>query len=186
MSRSKRLWLTCLKSIIFASLATLGVFLLSSIIIAAVLEKIKNEFIRDVAIQIIMMVMYAVFFYRFHMHNRLSTYADHTDKLDLKQELAVYLRAEGKIMFVIYSIIVVVAELSLLFTNNAPQNPIVFATMFCLGPWMSLKIPVLRSVIAFTYSAIVICLLTILRSRKIHEEENLNKDRKNQPSNVIS
>ena len=136
MSRNKRLWLTCLKSIIFASLATLGIFLLSSIIIVAALEKIKYKFIRDAVVQIIMMVMYAVFFYRFHMYNRLDTYADHTDKLDLKRELIAYLRADGKIMFIIYGILAVVAELSILFTNNAPRNPIVFSTAFCLVKFM--------------------------------------------------
>ena len=175
MSRNKRLWLTCLKSIIFASLATLGIFLLCSILIAAVLEKIKSDFIQDAIVQVIAMAVYAAFFYRFHMYNRLNTYADHADKLDARQELVAYLRSEGKIMFALYLIIVVVAELSILITSNAPRNPIVFATMFCLGPWMSLDIPVLRSIVAFVYSAAVVCLLTVLRSRKIIEAEVSSK-----------
>ena len=173
MSKEKKEWLICLRSIVLASLATLGVFLIGSIVIYAILAEIENRSIRSVIVYAIMMIMYAVFLYRFHIYNRLSTYAKHTDKLDLKKELIAYIHAEGKIIFIIYGIAAIVSELSALIMQNAPQNPIVFATMFCLGPWMSLKIPVLRSVIAFTYSAAVICLLTILRSRKIHKEETL-------------
>ncbi len=175
MSKAKQKWLICLKSIVFASLATLGVFLIGAIVIAAALSEIQNQFIRDAAVYVMTMVMYAVFFYRFHMHNRLDTYAKHTAKFDPKKELISYIHAEGKIMLAIYGIAAVVTEISALIMQNAPQNPIMFATMFCLGPWMVIKIPVLRSVIAFVYSATVLCLLALLRSRKIHEEENLKK-----------
>ena len=175
MSKAKKEWLICLKSIVFASLATAGSFVISASVIASVLVEIENRSIRNVIIYAMLMVIYAIFLYRFHMYNRLATYAEHTDKFDPKKELIAYIHAEGKIMFVIYGIAAAVTELSALIMQNEPQNPIAFATMFCLGPWiaMALKIPVLRSVIAFAYSAAVICLLTILRSRKIHKEETL-------------
>ncbi len=176
MSKNKKEWVVCLKSIVFASLAALGVFLIGSIAIAAVLAEIKNQVVRDATLYVMIMVVYAICFYRFHMYNRLNTYAEHTDKFDPKKELLAYIHAEGRIIFVIYGIIAVVTELSKIMLN-VTQNPIVFATMFCLGPWMALEIPVLRSIVAFVYSAAVICLLAVLRSRKIHQEESLTKKR---------
>ena len=63
MSNTKKEWLNCLKGIVFASLATLAVFLIASLVIVAVLAEIENRLIRDIAVYGIMMVMYAVFFY---------------------------------------------------------------------------------------------------------------------------
>lgn len=177
MSKTKKEWGVCIKSIVFASLAALGVFLIGSIVIAAVLAEFENQAIREAIVYVMMMVVHAVCLYRFNMYNRLNTYAEHTDKFDPKKELLAYIRAEGRIIFIIYGIIAAVAEVSELIMLNAPRNPIVFATMFCLGPWVSLEIPVLRSVIAFAYSAAMICLLAVLRSRKIHQEEVLVKKR---------
>ncbi len=171
MSKDIEGWLTCLKNIVFASLASLGVFLIGALVIAALLAEFENRSIRDVIVYVMMMVIYAVCSYRFHMYNRLKTYAEHTNKFSPKKELIAYICAEGKIIFVIYGIIAVVAELSALIMQNITPNPILFASTFCLSPWMTLKIPGLRSLIAFTYSATVICLLAILRSRKIHQEE---------------
>ncbi len=158
-----------------ASLATLGVYLIGALVIAAVLMEIQNQVVRDITVYGMTMILYAVFFYRFHMHDRLNTYAKHTHKFDPKAELVAYISSEGKIMFVIYGIAAAVTEISALIMQNAPQNPIVFSTMFCLGPWMVLKIPVLRSIVAFAYASTVVCLLAVLRSRKIHEEESMRK-----------
>ena len=178
MSKVRERWLICLKNIIFASLASLGIFLIGALVIAAVINEFEDRTIRDVMVYVMMMVIYAVCSYRFHFYNRLKTYTEHTDKFSLKKELIAYICADGKIIFVIYGIIAVVAELSAVIMQNVTPNPILFASTFCLSPWMSLKIPVLRSLIAFTYSATVICLLAVLRSYKIHQEE-ISKKRDN-------
>jgi len=169
--------LDLLKCIALASLAALGIFALGSLVIAAVLTEIKNKSVREAVVFLLMMVMYAVFLYRFGMSNRLDTYAKHTDKFAIKKELCAYIHAEGKIMFVIYGIAAIVTEISCLVMQKAPQNPIMFVTSFFLGPWFELKIPVVRSILAFSYSAMVVCLLAILRSRKIYQEEVLAKNK---------
>jgi hypothetical protein len=175
---SKVFW-TCLKRIVLASLASFASFLIGALLIAAVLSEFENRTIRDVIVYVTMMVIYAVCSYRFHMYNRLKTYAEHAEKFSIQNELISYVRAEGKIIFIIYGIIVGVVEISALIMQNVTPNPILFASTFCLGPWMSLKIPLLRSIIAFTYSAAVICFLAVLRSRKIFQEEISIKRDKN-------
>ena len=175
MSKFKKEFPACIKSIVYSTLATLGVMLIFSIIIAAVLSEIENRSIRDIALFVLIMGVYAAFLYRFRMYDRLDTYAEHTKDFDPKTELIAYIYADGKIMFALYGIIAVVTEISFYVmpyvTPDTPQNPIAFAAMLCLSPLISLKIPVLRSVLAFAYSAAVVCLLAVLRSRKIHKDE---------------
>lgn len=43
-----------------------------------------------------------------------------------------------------------------------------------------MTIPVLRSVIAVVYSAVIVCLLAVFRSRKVYQDESVAKiERKN-------
>ncbi|MBQ5362380.1 MAG: hypothetical protein IIU63_03440, partial [Clostridia bacterium] len=66
------------------------------------------------------------------------------------------------------------------FLMNQTRNPITFVTQFCMGPWVNMTIPVLRSVIAVVYSAVIVCLLAVLRSRKVYQDESVAKiERKN-------
>ena len=173
MFGTKKEWLNCLKSVFFASVASLLALFVSSIVVAALLREIQPKWLRDAVTYAITMVIYAVFYYRCHMGRRMKTYGEHTERFDPKREVLAYLRTEGKIMLSIYGILTVVTEISCLVTQNAPQNPVSFVTLFCLGPFMILKIPVLRSILAFTYSAATVCLLALLRGRKIHQEERL-------------
>lgn len=168
---AKNEWVSCVKSIVLASLAVVGVFMLGAWVIAAVLGEIENDTVRTIFGDAMIMVLYAVFFYRFRMYKRLVTYAEHTDKFAFKTELTAYIRAEGKNMLVIYGILAVVTEFSCLLLQNAPRNPVAFATAFCLEPWMQLNVPVLRCVLAFVYSAAIVCLLAVLRSFKIHQQK---------------
>ncbi len=179
---SKKLWFKCLKSMVFATLASLGAFVICALVIAAALNSIKNEMMKDLAIKAIIMISYAIFLYIFRMRNRLDTYAEHTSKFDPKKELIAYVKTEGKIMFMLYGIIALVSELSflVLFLMNQTRNPVTFVTQFCLGPWINMTIPVLRSVIAFAYSAGIVCLLAVLRSKRIYRDESSAKvERKN-------
>ena len=119
------------------------------------------------------MIVYAIFLYIFRMRNRLDTYAEHTGKFDPKKELIAYIKTEGKIMFILYGIIALISEISflVLFLTNQTRNPVTFVTQFCIGPWINMTIPVLRAVIAFVYSSVIVCLLAVLRSRKIFQDD---------------
>lgn len=169
MAKEKNPWLVCLKHITLASLADLGVYAASAILLAAVFE--GHRPLLDMVCFVFLMVFYAVFFYRFHMYPRISTYMEHGERFDPKGELMAFLRADGKIMLIIYGICAVVTEISVIVTRGAPQNPVAAICMFPIGPFMLLPIPVLRSVICFVYAAVVLCVLTLLRSRKIHQND---------------
>lgn len=168
----------CLKSIVLASFAVLGVFLILSIVINAALREFTNRIIRELALGSLIMVLYAVFLYRIHMYNRLDTYAEHTDVFDIKKELISYVHSEGKVMFILYGIAAAVTELSFWILPEGTKNPINFSTMFCFGLWMGIPVPVLRSIVAFAYASAVVCLLAVLRSWKIHRERLFIKEEK--------
>lgn len=169
MAKEKNPWLVCLKHIILASLADLGVYATSAILLVAVFE--GHRTLLDMVCFVFLMVFYAVFFYRFHMYPRISTYMEHGERFDPKVELMAFLRADGKIMLIIYGICAVVTEISVIVTRGAPQNPVAAICMFPIGPFMLLPIPVLRSVICFVYAVVVLCALTLLRSHKIYKND---------------
>lgn len=154
--------------IVKASLAALGVYFASVYILAAIFEKSKT--LRFIAAYIFLMAAYAIFFYRFHAHGRLDTYAEHTDKFSAKKELLAYIRSEDKKLFIIYVVSAVVTDISGIVTQYAPTNPFGFS-MFFLGPWLDLHIPALCAIIGSVYSVALACVLAIIRSRKIYREE---------------
>ena len=158
---------------VLSTAVTIGVFVVCAIAIAAALNSLKNRTVQDLAIKAIIMITYAVFLYVFHMRNRLNTYAEHKSNFDPKKEWIAYIKAEGKIMFLLYGVIALVSELSylVLFLMNQARNPVTFVTQFCIGPWINMTVPVLRSVVAVVYSAVIVCLLAILRSRKIYQDD---------------
>lgn len=169
MAKKQNSWLVSLKNMTLASLTDLGVYAASAILLAAVFE--GHRTLLDMVCFVFLMVFYAVFFYRFHMYPRISTYMEHGERFDPKGELMAFLRADGKIMLIIYGICAVVTEISVIVTRGAPQNPVAAICMFPIGPFMLLPIPVLRSVICFVYAAVVLCGLALLRSRKIHQND---------------
>lgn len=178
MGKKKNYWLTCVKHIAFASLATFGVYMASSLLIAAIFEGDDKKDLRFLAAYLFMMAAYAVFFYRFHEYNRLDTYAEHTGKFDLKKELLAYIRADGKYLFIIYGICAVVTDISCVVLQYSPKNFVGLLTTFCLGPWPNnIKIPVVCAVVCFVYASAVACVLALLRSRKIRLEETTVKHR---------
>ncbi len=172
MAKSKNLWLTCLWDVVKTSLACFGMLLVFSIILAAVLMEFESRLIRDSIMYVLTMACYAVFFYRFHMFPRISTYVVHTDKVDMKQELLGFFRADGKFILAIYALATVAIEISCFIFPSPTPNPIATACLFALGPFSGLiPVPVLRSVVGFVYATVVLCGLTLLRSRKIYKND---------------
>ena len=181
MAKEKNLWFTCLWHVVLATLACFGMLIVFSIILAAVLMEFENRLVRDSIMYVLTMACYAVFFYRFHMFPRISTYAVHTDKLDMKQELMGFFRTDGKIILIIYGIATVATEISWFIFPSPTPNPIATACLFALGPFGGLlPIPVLRSVICFAYAVVVLCALTLLRSHKIYKNDLAANARRNE------
>ena len=171
MRDTKQPWFACLQSIIFASLASMLVFILFAWVIGAAFNEIENQTLREIILHIVMMVLYAVFFYRFRIYKRLVTYAEHTGRFEPKKELLAYFCAEGKGMIILYGVAAVAAEASCWMIPEGERNPVVAASHFFMGPWMAMDVPGARALLAFAYSSALVCLLAIMRSRKIYTEK---------------
>lgn len=170
MSNEKKPVLTCLKQITLASLADFGAYIPLAIFAAAALE--YHKAIRFLVAYGILAVLYGFFLYRFRMCQRISTYVSHGNVMDWKAELLGFLRADGKIMLMIYGILAAAYELSIFVLNGAPQNPVGLVCSFPLGAyWVDFPVPVLRAVLAFVYATVVLCGLELFRSYRIHGDD---------------
>lgn len=171
MAKEKNLWLTCIWDVVKASLVCFGMLLVFSIILAAVLMEFESQLIRDCIMYVLTMACYVIFFYRFHMFPRISTYVVHAERVDMKKEMLGFLRADGKYILAIYALAAVAIEISCYIFPSPTPNPIATACLFALGPCIIIPVPVLRSVVGFVYAAVVLCVLTLIRSRKIHQND---------------
>ena len=164
--------LACILHVALSVLVTFVAMMLSSIIVSAVLNEFDNQIVKTLITDVIMLVVYAVSFYKFHQNDRINTYAQHTEAFDVKAEILAYLRGEGKYMFIFFGICAVLREVFGLIPGSfVSLFGVIFVDML-LNPIVNfLHIPVLSSFIAFLYACTLLCLLVLLRSRKIHEED---------------
>jgi hypothetical protein len=146
--------------------------ILSSVIVSAVLNEFDNQVVKSLISDTIMLVVYAVSFYKFHQTNRINTYAQHSDNFDVKTELLTYLQGEGKYMFIFFGVCAVLREVF----GLIPSSVVSFVGMIFVDILLNsmvnlLHIPILSSAIAFVYACALLCLLVAIRSRKIHEDD---------------
>ena len=175
-SDPKKEWKRCLKSMVLAALASLGMLIVSSIFLRAAFE--NHPLLGDIVTPILMALAYAVCFYRFYMYERLNTYAEHGDSFDGKAELTAFLRGDGKVIVLIYSICAAAAEIDLLIPRETPGRPIATACSLCITMICGyFPVPILRSLLSLAVSVGIACFLAILRGRKIHAEELAAKRR---------
>ena len=175
MTNNKEILKTCLKNIAKSGLAACIIFFAVAIIMAAIME--HNSFSeRNFAAYILMGVAYFVVLYKLHMNDQLSTYAEHPERFDIIAELRAFIRKEGKFFFLIYGICAVLSEIDLLIPRSTPGRPISFICSFVLNPiWGEIPIPVLRYVLGFAYSAAMVCFLAMLRSKKVYQQDLVEK-----------
>ena len=162
----------CILHVVLSVLVTFVAMMLSSIIVSAVLNEFDNQVVETLISDVIMLVVYAVSFYKFHQNDRINTYARHTEAFDVKAEILAYLRGEGKYMFIFFGICAVLREVFGLIPGSFISLVGVIFVDILLNPIVSfLHIPVLSSFIAFLYACALLCLLVVIRSRKIHQDD---------------
>ena len=160
----------CLRSIALSGLSAFGMYFVSSLLLMAATED-KTE-LRDMISSIFMALAYTICLYHFHMRDRLNTYATHSNSFDVKAELKAFLRGEGKIILMIYGICAVAAEIDLLIPRATASRPVAMVCSLCITMICGyFPIPVLRSILAFVISAVMVCLLAMLRSWKVYRDE---------------
>ncbi len=175
-------FLPCLKHIALAILATLLISFASSFISVAIYDEIfgdKLQLLQNCISDLVTMTIYALLLYAFHMRSRIYTYATHTEKLDVKQEILAFIRADGKYFFIIYAVFAFIRILAWV-TPVAPLAVFTFLTieMAMTTIFTHLHLPaVLASLLAGIYGCALVCLLALIRSRKIHRDDTTAKTR---------
>ncbi len=153
-------------------LVTFVAMMLSSIIVSAVLNEFDNQVVKTLISDVIMLAVYAVSFYKFHQTDRINTYAEHTEGFDPKAEILAYLRGEGKYMFIFFGVCAVLREVFGLIPGGfISLVGMIFVDILLNSMVNFLHIPVLSSVIAFVYACALLCLLVVIRSRRIHRDD---------------
>ena len=85
----------------------------------------------------------------------------------------------GVYNYLIYGILAVAHEASILVLQGSPQNPVGLVCAFPLGAfWVEMPVPILRSVLAFMYASAIACGLALLRSRKIYQDDLASEARR--------
>ena len=174
MAKNQKPFVKCLKQVLLATLVTVVFNFVLIYILAAILNEFESQLIRNILSDGFSMAVYAIFLYRFHLASRISTYLEHSEKLDLKGELLAYFRAEGKYVVILYGVATV---FRILVSNILPASPLLLIQFFVTDMMMTplfthLHFPmILDSVMAFVYSCALLCLLVVIRSRKIHQDD---------------
>ncbi|MBE6651894.1 MAG: hypothetical protein E7610_00595 [Ruminococcaceae bacterium] len=162
----------CILHVALSVLVTFVAMLLSSTIVSAVLNEFDNQVVKTLISDVIMLVVYAVSFYKFHQNDRINTYARHEGAFDVKAEILAYLRGEGKYLFILFAICAVLREVFGLIPGSFVSLFGVIFVDILLNPIVNfLHIPVLSSFIAFLYACALLCLLVVIRSRRIHRDD---------------
>jgi hypothetical protein len=171
MSKNKDNLLTCFKNVVFAGLSGVLCLIVCYFVIGAALEH-DGFMARNIAVFIVMAVFNAGMLYKLHFSNHIYTYAEHGDKFDVMSELKAYIRAEGKYFLLIYGLCALASEIDMLIPRATVGGPVMMVCSFALNPcWGYIPIPVLRYVLACLYSFGVICVMAIIRSRKVYKQE---------------
>ena len=179
MAKKRNPLISCAKDIAISFAMTFAVMVVGMIVSVVLLGALlygdgvtdeAEQHIKNIMTDIIMMVAYAVCFYRTHMASRLDgTHMEHGEKMDVKGELKAYIRGEGKYLFLFYGFCAVVNATC----GFAPWAPVrLIGTIFTdviLGPLFGyLFMPILSSVLAFLYACLMTCALEMLRSYRVH------------------
>ena len=162
----------CVLHVALSVLVTFVAMLLSSVIVSAFLNEFDNQVVKTLISDVIMLVVYAVSFYKFHQTDRINTYAQHTEAFDVKAEILAYLRGEGKYMFIFFGICAILREVFGLIPGSfISLVGLIFVDILLNSIVNFLHIPVLSSFLAFLYACALLCLLVVIRSRRIHRDD---------------
>ena len=153
-----------IKSIIFASLFAFVLYLITGFTVAGFFEENPNK---HFYVSWWMLLLYIVSFYVVHERLRKETHADCFDHFTYRKEIKAYFAAEGKYLLLIYGVLGMVVDVSMVITQNSPQN-IVGAICVMFFPLITfIPIPIIRSISSVLLCMLGAVVLVLLRSRKI-------------------
>ena len=155
------------KSIVFASLFAFVLYFITAFTVAGFFEGDPNK---HFYVSWWMLLLYYVSFYVIHERLRKETHADCFDQFTYRKEIMSYFVAEGKYLLAIYCILGIIVDISMVITNNAPQNPVgaVCAMFFPLMPYI--PIPGVRSVLSVLLCMLGAVISVTIRSKRIKKK----------------
>ena len=171
MSKNKDSFRTCFKNVVLAGLLGLPTIMVCYLVLGAAMEYNTFEE-RSVALAVVMGVVNAAALYILHFRNHIYTYAEHGDKFSVMAELKAYIRGEGKYFLWIYGLCALASEIDMLIPRETVGRPVATVCGFALNLiWGYVPVPVVRNLLALLYSFGMVCLLAVLRSRKVYLED---------------
>ena len=172
----KKQLLSNFKSVLISSIVSFFAYLLSVVFLAALWENSANRFLY---MYCVIAIIYSICFYRFHMSNRIDTFATHGEKYNFIQETKAYLKEDGKFLIIIYGICAIVCEISylIIYLSNMPtEQNFVFILCLWFFPFIaSIKIPILRSVVSLLLASAIAILVANIRSYVIFKDNKRMK-----------
>ncbi len=145
--------------------------MVSVIFLAAIFENNDDKFLY---MYLVIMIIYAICFYKTAMSNRLETFASHSNKYDFIEESKKYLRKDGKVLVIIYSVCAFACELSyfiITYTSIPEEQNIIATACLMFFPFIDVvEIPILRSVLNLILAILIAVITTNIKSYLIYKE----------------
>lgn len=162
MKRTAKDFITdLLKGIIKATLLSYGIYLLTANFLAAIFyhDTVGQRDFTPIYLSFI--VIYSIAINFTYIRKESNEYYETTaEKFNWQRDMTEYLKAEGKYVLLIYGILAVVMEIGYWMFADAIPNPVEMCLMFCFPLPLVIRIPILRTVLAYMLTIIIHLLLT--------------------------
>ena len=180
----KKTFLPLFWHIVLATALSYVVLVIFALIIAAVVAEIEAMWVRTLMIAVILSVIYAVFFKKFHLAPRLYTYCRHTDTYDFKAELRAFFTTDGKALLIVYGACALLCEVCQWIPMEIIHRfPLACIPFFPLYIFLE-NIPVLRSLLSFIFAVALIAFL-VARHGKRQFSQDIHPQGPAQPAKAI-
>lgn len=102
----------------------------------------------------------------------------------VKNDLAAYVKLEGKHIIIVFAVLAVVCEVSVIVMNSSGSpNPIATALMFFFSLSYAIDIPILGIIIAYIVLVFSLLLVSVIARRREYNRRMIEKRKKAELSN---
>ena len=165
----KKSVLHLIKVIALSSALAFCVFFILVGFIRKMLENISTYNTRSFFLMALLFIIYSIFFLLFYRRGIESTYYSHKDKFSIVNESKSFLQStDGKANLIVYGILAIILELSLLI-GSTNKNPISMVFLMFFPFATTIKVIVLRSIISFILTLITSLVAVSIRSYNNHK-----------------
>lgn len=117
------------------------------------------------------LITYAVFFGISYSWKRIRPYYLHGEKFNVVGELKAYAAKDAKPLLFVLVVLAILCDLSYLIPRTSPGNLIVTLCSMVFPFFVSIKIPVLRSIGSLLIAFLVVAVGVCIKSYKLYKED---------------